>query len=93
MGRSAPQNGLTRVGRHPRMAVPGSQAPQNSLAVYMLCVCMVCGTLGELTKLCAYVYSFIFRYLCFEGEGAGAVAARHTHSSVSAFMSFTGIVL
>ena len=46
----------------------------------MLCVCMVCGTLGELTKLCAYVYSFVFRYLCIEGEGAGAVAARHTHS-------------
>ena len=60
------------VGRHPRMAVPGSQAPQNSLAVRMLCVCMVCGTLGELTKLRAYGFQFCFQVLpVAEGRARG----------------------
>ena len=60
MGRSAPQNGLTRVGRHPRMAVPGSQAPQNSLAVRMLCVCMVCGTLGGNSLSLVLTFTVLF---------------------------------
>ena len=34
------------------------------------------------------VYSFGFRYLFIEGEGAGAVAAHHAHTLVSAFTRF-----
>ena len=74
------------------MAVPGSQAPQNSLAVCMLCVCMVYGTMGELTKLCAYSFSFGFRYLFVQGEGADGVAAHHTRT-YDFHLEFSGIVL
>ena len=41
---------------------------------------MVCGMMGELTKLCAYSFGFGFRYLFVEGEGVGGVAAHHTHT-------------
>nr|KAJ0213173.1 hypothetical protein LSAT_V11C400203150 [Lactuca sativa] len=60
MSRSAPQNGLTWVGR----------APQNCLAVCMLCDCMVCGMMGELTKLFAYSFSFGFSMVVTR-HGAG----------------------
>ena len=45
---------------------------------------MVCGMMGELTKLCAYSFGFGFRYLFVEGERANGVAADHTHTHVSA---------
>ena len=37
------------------------------------------------------VYSFGFRYLFIKGEGAGAVAAHHAHTLVSALTRFSGI--
>ena len=67
-GRSAPQNGLTRVGRHPRMVVPGrSGTPKLPDSMYIMCY-VVCGMMGELTKLHAYGLQFWFQVLCLNGK-------------------------
>ena len=39
------------------------QDPMMGGAHYMFIVCMVCGILGELTKLCAYGFQFMFQVL------------------------------
>lgn len=49
---------------------------------------MVCGMMGELTKLCAYSFGFGFRYLFVEGEGVGGVATHHTHTHMVSARSF-----
>ena len=47
-----------------------------------ICYCMVCGSLGELTKLRAYGFQFWFQVLSFQRRSSGRLQCTH-HSQLT----------
>ena len=65
------------VGRAPRYAQQDSWAPRYA---WQYVCCMVCGMMGELTKLCAYGFQFWFQVpLHRRGRSWHGSSASHTH--------------
>ena len=76
-GRGTSYSGLrSDVGRGPIYARLRSDVRRGLMqwARPNMCYCMVCGSLGKLTKLRAYSFSFGFRYFQYQGEELGVIA-------------------